>query len=218
MFPQRCLCWKLLSEFRSLDAMESTFTGHALVLKNYANPTDQKFWSRLYTPTIEVTETSCLGFYTKLRRYSTFQVRLVWAESQSIYRTEGPKAKLMKVDIRLFSANYEVIYIFINLINVYIRISYWRLWLIYALVSTMPLPELVWLQVLLNIPVGTYQVQFALEYIGFPGIMGVLFNVTLEQNLCQHICKCACWKRINLAYKWLIACCSLCVHCHIRQL
>ena len=135
MFPQRCLCWKLLSEFRSLDAMESTFTGHALVLKNYANPTDQKFWSRLYTPTIEVTETSCLGFYTKLRRYSTFQVRLVWAESQSIYRTEGPKAELMKVDIRLFSANYEVIYIFINLINVYIRISYWRLWLIYALVS-----------------------------------------------------------------------------------
>ena len=90
--------------------MKSTFTGYALVLNNYADLTDQKLWSHLYTPTIEVLETSCLGFYLKLRRHSTFQARLVWAESRSIYRTKGPIAELNKVDIGLIQSNHKLIY------------------------------------------------------------------------------------------------------------
>ena len=84
--------------------MKSALAGYALVLYNYANPTDEKSWSHLYTTTIEVLETSCLGFYTKLTGQSTFQVRLVWAESRSIYKMvsmrEGSYAELNKVNIK----------------------------------------------------------------------------------------------------------------------
>ena len=78
--------------------------------------------------------------------------------------------------------------------------------------------ESVRLQVLLNIPVGTYQVQFNLEYTKAQGIVGVLFNVTMEQNLCQNICKYVAWKRIHPAYKWLIVYTPIYRHCHTEHL
>ena len=45
----------------------------------------EQLWTHLYTPAIEVAETSCLGFYVKLMRYRHFQVQLVWLESHIIY-------------------------------------------------------------------------------------------------------------------------------------
>ena len=61
----------------------------------------------------------------------------------------------------------------------------------------MPMSESVRLQVLLNIPVGTYQVQFDVEYTQTRGMVGVLFNATVEQNLCQNRCKYVAWKRMQ---------------------
>ena len=78
--------------------MKPTYAGHALVLNNLATPTDQTLWSYLYTPTIEVAETSCLGFYTKLMRYSGFQVQLVWSESRTIYKPNGTETGINKVN------------------------------------------------------------------------------------------------------------------------
>ena len=74
------------------------FPGFALVLNNGAAPSDQSSWSYLFTPTVELTETSCLGFYTKLIPYVEFEVRLVWSDSRSIYTTDGSIAGLNKVN------------------------------------------------------------------------------------------------------------------------
>ena len=57
--------------------------------------------------------------------------------------------------------------------------------------SPLSLTKTLEFQILLNIPIGIYQVRFDSVYIGTPGIKAALYNVTLERNLCQSICECA---------------------------
>ena len=68
-----------------------------MVLKNDAPAKDFISWSYLYSPMVEVTDISCLAFYTKLMKGTEFQVQLVKSENRTIFRTAGTTLGLNKV-------------------------------------------------------------------------------------------------------------------------
>ena len=86
------------SEFCGCDTDISPLSGYALVLNSHVPYTYENAWSHLYTPTIELREISCLGFYTMLIRHSAFQVQLVWSERHNIYKVNGDIVGLNKVN------------------------------------------------------------------------------------------------------------------------